>query len=298
MINQLNLSDIRAFVVISQQQNFGKAAHILGVSRSHVSRQLSALEQAMGVTLLQRTTRTQQLTTAGKQFLTECEQVLDHLEHAALAAATGNQTMQGHIRINCVGGFIGEQIIAPLIAQFMAQHEAITIELDFSSHRVDLLVDQYDLVFRMGQIPTGDFVAKVLGEINMVTLASPHYLAKYGTPTSPHDLAQPSTHRCIVGSVNTWHYQNKNSKVDINVTPNLKCKNGEVMVQQAKAGLGIIRVPGIYCQDAIQQKELVPLFTDWRIPRVPLSLLYHQDKYRPERIKAFIEFVTTHFAAF
>lgn len=292
MLEQLNLSDIQAFVKIARLGSFSKAAEALEVSRSHVSRQLSQLEKKLAVTLIIRTTRSQQLTDAGKALLVECESALNRIDQALQHTIAGNSDMQGLIRINSIGGYIGERIISPLVAEFMLKYPDIHIELDFSSHRVDLLLDQFDIVFRMGSIPDGLFIAKPLGEISMVTAASPDYLAKHGTLEHPQILADES-HRCIVGSVTTWFYQHARSSemLEVNVHPALTCKNGHVMVQSAKAGLGIIRVPALYCQDEIDAGNLLPIFTDWTIPSVPFSLLYHQDKYRPQRLQVMIDFI-------
>lgn len=293
MINQLNLGDIRSFVLIARYGSFAKAAELQQVSTSHVSRQLNHLEKTLGVTLMNRTTRVQQLTEAGKNLLIECEAALDRIDQATQETMRENNVLQGNIRINCVGGYFGEKVIAPLIAEFLLQYPDITADLDFSSHRVDLLADRFDLVFRMGAIPDGDFIAKPLGEIDVLTLASPDYLNTHGTPQHPQDLATKS-HCCITGSVTTWGYQREShpkKMIEVQVNTVLACKNGRVMRQSALAGLGIIRVPAVSCQTYINSGQLIPILNDWQIPTVTFSLLYRQDKFRPTRIRAFIEFV-------
>lgn len=293
MLNQLNLGDIRSFVLIARHGSFAKAAEVQQVSTSHVSRQLNHLEKTLGVTLMNRTTRVQQLTEAGKNLLIECEAALNRIDQAAQETMNDNNRLRGHIRINCVGGYLGESVVAPLIGEFLRQHPNITADLDFSSHRVDLLADRFDVVFRMGAIPDGDFIAKNLGTIEILTLASPDYLRQHGTPQRPQDLADDS-HRCIVGSVTTWGYQRikpPQRTAEIQVNPLLTCKNGQVMVQSALAGLGIIRVPAVYCQTAIDSGKLLSILSDWQAPPVVFSLLYHRDKFRPQRIRALIDFI-------
>lgn len=291
MLNKINLADIRAFVLIDKMGGFGKAAKVMQVSSSHVSRQLSNLERSLGVTLMNRTTRSQELTQAGSLFLKECEQALKHIEHAAQELVNNNSQMQGHIRVNSVGGYIGENIVAPLIAKFLLKYPNITIDLDFSSDYVDLLTDKFDLVFRMGTIPDCAFVATHLTKFSIATLASASYLEKYGIPYEPQDLEKE--HRCIVGSVTNWDYYSKISgkEITVNVSPIEFAKNGRVMVQSALLGLGIIRVPAIYCTKEIEQGELISLFNDWSIAKTPFSLLYHQDKFRPKRIRALVDFI-------
>lgn len=121
-LNQLNLADIRAFVLIAKLGNFTKAAEELEVSRSHVSRQLSQLENSMGVTLVIRTTRSLSLTDAGELFYRQCEQALSSIEQAVLAAVDDVQEARGELRINSVGGHIGEELIADICSAFMQEN--------------------------------------------------------------------------------------------------------------------------------------------------------------------------------
>ncbi|KOO11345.1 LysR family transcriptional regulator, partial [Vibrio xuii] len=148
----MNLADIRSFVLIIQLGNFTKAAEALNVSRSHVSRQISQLEAQMGVTLLLRTTRTLKLTDAGKVFFQRCEQALNDIDQALLAAVDNVDQIRGLIKVNSVGGYLGEEIIAPIATEFMKQHPNVAIQLEFSSHRVDLVEEQFDIAFRMGKL--------------------------------------------------------------------------------------------------------------------------------------------------
>ncbi|MGL5291013.1 MAG: LysR family transcriptional regulator [Plesiomonas sp.] len=294
-LNQLNLADIRAFVLIAKCGNFTKAAEELAVSRSHVSRQLSQLENSMGVTLVIRTTRRLSLTDAGELFYRQCEQALSGIEQAVLAAVDDVQEVRGELRINSVGGHIGEEVIADICSAFMQENCEVRIHLDFSSHRVDLIEEGFDVAFRMGKLENGSFVARKLTEISMSTLASPAYLKKQGQPQQPKQLSQ---HHCLTGSVKRWSYQHKGSQqtFDVLVDGDFQCKNGRVLVRAALAGNGIIRVPTFYCHQEIARGELVEVFQDWYIPRVELSLIYHKDKYQPMRLKRFIEFSKRYFA--
>ncbi|BDU37991.1 LysR family transcriptional regulator [Vibrio nigripulchritudo] len=297
MINNVNLADIRSFVLIAQLGNFTKAANALSVSRSHVSRQISSLETQMGVTLLTRTTRTLKLTQAGERFFKQCESALKEIDQALVAAVDDTEDVRGIIRVNCVGGLIGEDIIAVYVSEFMATYPDIQVHLDFTSHRVDLIDDDFDVAFRMGDLQDAGFIARKLLNVEIVTLASPQYLAKTGSPIHPKELIE---HRCLTGSVNRWSFQSKESnsdEIDVTVEGHLVCKNGRALIQGALLGNGIIRVPAMYCQDMIDAGKLVPVLTEWRIPRIPLSAIYHKDKYQPKRLRTFIEFIKNKFDA-
>lgn len=297
MLNQINLSDIRSFVLIAQLGNFTKAADVLNVSRSHVSRQISQLEAQMGVTLLIRTTRTLKLTEAGKGLYLKCEQAMQGIDEALLSAVEDVESIQGNIRINSVGGYLGEEIVAKLASDFMLQHPEVTIDLDFSSHRVDLIEEDFDIALRMGKLEDAGFIARKLLDIQMSTLASPSYLKQRGKPLEPKALSE---HRCLTGSVNRWSFINKdnNQVSEVRVKGQLRCKNGRVLVNAALNGNGIIRVPTLYCQSELEKGDLVEVFDDWGIPSVEFSAIYSRDPYQPKRLKAFIDFLKSSFESY
>ncbi|MCG9581225.1 LysR family transcriptional regulator [Vibrio tubiashii] len=296
MLNQVNLADVRSFVLIAQLGNFTKAAEALDVSRSHVSRQISNLEKQMKVTLLIRTTRSLKLTDAGKQFYLQCEKALAGIDQAILSAVDDVEQVQGEIRINCVGGYLGEELIAQITCDFMEQYPNTQVNLDFSSHRVDLLEEDFDIAFRMGRLEDSGFVARKLMTIEMSTLATPQYLSTHGQPSHPKELAQ---HQCLTGSVKRWGFTHKTSqdKAEIAIHGHLQCKNGRVLVKGALNHQGIIRVPAIYCREELEKGELVEVFSEWAIPSVDFSAIYHRDRYQPKRLRVFIDFVKQRFDA-
>ena len=170
----------------------------------------------------------------------------------------------------------------------------MSINLDFSSHRVDLIADEFDIAFRMGKLDDSNFIARKLIDVEMGTYASPSYLETYGYPSHPKDLEK---HICLTGSVTRWAFENTNTKqsTEHQIRGQLRCKSGRVMIKAALAGNGIIRVPALYCQQELQTGKLKEVFTDWSIPSVEFSLLYHHDRHQPKRIRAFIDFTTQYF---
>ncbi|EFP96825.1 LysR family transcriptional regulator [Vibrio caribbeanicus] len=295
MINNINLADIRSFVLIAQLGNFTKAAEALNVSRSHVSRQINSLEKQMQVTLLTRSTRSLKLTQAGKRFYLQCERAINGIDQALIAAVDDTKEVRGLIRVNCVGGYIGEKIISRYVAAFMLEHPQIQVHLDFSSNRIDLIQDDFDIAFRMGELEDSSFIAKKLMDVDIVSLASPSYVHKYGNPQHPNELAE---HRCLTGSVKRWSFEsdeNPSEQFDVNIEGNLVSKNGHALIANAMAGNGIIRVPRIYCPDAIEAGDLMEVLPKWHIPSVLFSVVYHRDKYQPKRLRTFIDFVKQKF---
>lgn len=294
MLNKVNLADIRAFVLIAQLGNFTKAAEAMNVSRSHVSRQISSLESQLGVTLLTRTTRSLKLTYAGQRFHQQCEGALAQVEQALFAAIDDTEEVQGQIRVNSVGGHLGEDVIAEYIADFMSLYPKVSVDLDFSSHRIDLIEDQFDVAFRMGKLEDANFVGKHLTDIQMVTLASPEYIEKRGEPKHPKDLLE---HDILRGSVTRWSYSSRTNedKHEITVSARFTCRNGRALVAGALKGNGIIRVPLMYCAEEVRQGQLVEVMQEWQIPAVPFYAIYHRDKYQPKRLQTFIDFTKQQF---
>lgn len=293
----MSLSDIKTFVVLAEQGSFTKAAEELACSRSHISKQLTQLESSLGVSLLIRTTRMQHLTPQGEAFYERCKKSLNGITHAIDRVLESADSLSGNIRINCVGGYIAEEIVASLISDFMVQHPGINIELDFSSRRVDLVSGEFDFVFRMGELADSSLIARKLTDIKINTYVSPKYLAKKGKPNDPKDLVR---HRCIAGSLKNWTFINSdnNKKTEVTVDGNLTCKSGRVMVSSAISGNGIIRVPELYCKTELEQGLLVPLFDQWQVESTPFYLVYLQDKHQPLRLKVFKDYVVENFSKY
>lgn len=299
-----SLADIRAFVTIAEQGSFTKAAEALGASRAHLSRQLAQLEEQLGVQLIIRTTRTQRLTPIGEQFFQQCLSSLQTIEQAVLAAKDDTQVLQGDIRLNCVGGIIGEDILAKIISEFNLQYPDINVELDFSSQRVDLIGEGFDLVVRMGALEDSGLIARKLTNIEVAVLASPDYLQQHDKVKHPKDLEQ---HNCLTGTVKRWRFHQKAIKhnnasineIEVTAKGNFSCKSGRALINAALQGNGIVRLPKLYCQAELANNSLVSVFeqtasnvaTQWHSPDVPLFLLYHRNHYQPARLRLLIDFI-------
>ena len=289
------LDDLKAFTEIAKYGSFTKAAESMQCSRSHLSKQLNQLESELGVSLIIRTTRAQRLTEQGQLLFSQCQHAFNTLDSALEKTIEKAQQLHGNININCAGGYLGEDIIATMIGKFLQQHPEITINLDFSSERVDLLTGQFDIVFRMGTLQDSGLIARKLMTIHNSVFASPNYLQSYGAPSVPKDLAK---HHCITGSVSHWSFQHvdDSKKIqEVNVSGSIRCKNGRVMKNLALSHNGIARLPYYYCKEELKNKQLLPVFSDWKLADTPLYLIYQKDQYQPLRLTAFIQFVIDYF---
>lgn len=291
----ISLTDIRAFVIIAEQGNFTRAAEVLSCSRSQLSKQLNQLEAFLGVSLIIRTTRSQRLTEQGIVFLKQCQESFKQIDLSVATIVDQAQQLQGHININCVGGVIGEEWVVKLINDFIKLHPEITIELGFSSQRVDLIDDSFDVVFRMGELPDSGLVARKLVSIKNCILASAQYLDQHKRIVHPNELTK---HSCITGSISQWRFQHvdqPSNKVEVTIKGGFRCKSGRAMKTSALSGLGIVRLPYLYCPEEIKSGQLLQVFSQWEIPDTPIYLLYHKDPHQVLRLNKFIQFTVAHF---
>ena len=291
----INLEDIKAFALIAQHGSFTAVSELLLCSRSHLSKQLNKLEANLGVKLITRTTRTQKLTQAGKLFYEQVNQGLFTINNAIEQVLESSEEISGSLNINCVGGVIGEEVITKLISDYTKLHPKVAINLDFSSRRVDLVAGEFDLVFRMGQLQDSSLMCRKLADLPIKTLATPNYLKNSEKLSHPKDL---KNHQCITGSVKHWSFLNKKDasvQVDIAIEGQFQCKNGRAMLINALADNGIVRLPALYCKQELESGELICVFDDWEIPDTPLYMVYVQNKYMPNKLKSFIEFVKANF---
>lgn len=281
---------IAEFILVARLGSFSKAALQLNLSRARVSQLISALEREVGVQLLHRSTRSLSLTAAGEVYFERSQRGVEQLAYAIESARDSHNAINGLIRINSVGGLFGEQILAPLLTQFMQLHPDIKLNLSFSSIRVDLIDAQYDLVLRMGQLKDSSLIARKLCVYENHLLASPQYLRDAAPLESPVDLSQ---HKLINGSVSTWQFTQYKTKrkIEVAVESVLHCANGHVAMNAAMDGLGITRQPNYYLGNQLHKGALLALLPDWKLMPTELSLLYPKARYAQPRIQSLVEFL-------
>ena len=265
MNNNIEINDIKAFVAIAELGSFTKAAKYLGITRGHISKQVKKLEEDMGVRLIIRTTRSMTLTAEGDAFFRESKASFTRLSQAISSTIDDAEDVSGNININSVGGIIGEDVLAPILAKFAVINPKVHISLDFTSTRADLIGDKYDLILRMGKLDDSNFMAKKVADFEICTLASPDYLRQHKPINDPKDL---KAHNCLTGSVKKWNLVNKKTKTksQITVSGNFTCPSGKSLLNAAKAGLGIVRLPKIYCLSELKSKKLVPAIKNLVLP--------------------------------
>lgn len=236
---------ILSFVQAADAGSFAAAARLLGISSAAVSKNVASLEQALGVRLMNRTTRTLSLTDEGSAFLKQARIALDALDSAVDSIAAQRADISGHVRISTSAGFGRDQVV-PALPGLMTRYPALSVEVDFDDRVVDLVKDGYDVAIRGGRIADSALVARPICRMNLVLVASPDYLAREGVPSTPQDL---QAHKLIVrrflsGRISPWSFRGTDksiSTLDVDAAV-LMLSAPEAMAQAATLGLGIAQV--------------------------------------------------------
>lgn len=280
------------FVNVVDSGSFSAAANTLGLSKSHVSRQISQLENRLGVQLMKRTTRRLSLTETGQAYYERCKNVLTQLEEAEKAVLDQQERPRGTLRMTVAGAF-GERYIAPAAAAFMKLHPHIQIHLDFTSRQVDLVDEGYDLAIRAGVLKDSSLIARRIAARQLIICGSRDYLDRYGHPESIHSLKK---HNCLVGSVSTWRFREKNGHhVDLKIDGDWHSNNGHALLAAAKAGLGLTQLPEFYVHEDIAAGRLIPVMVEYQPTDTAVWAVYPGNRHLSPKVRLFVEYLVNHF---
>lgn len=236
---------ILSFINAADAGSFAGAGRALGISSAAVSKNIAGLEKALGVRLMNRTTRTLNLTEEGATFLREARVALNALDQAAEAVMAHRAAPTGRVRISTSVGF-GREQLTPILPGLIAQHPGVVIEVDYDDRLVDLVHDRYDMALRGGHIADSSLISRPVCQMNLVLVASPAYLAANGTLRSPDDLARHRllTRRFLGGRVSPWNFRASDGSVTTANTERaaLVLSSPEALTQAALDGAGIAEV--------------------------------------------------------
>ena len=294
---QESLAGIRIFDRVVESGSFSEAARQLGVAPSSVSRQVGELEDALGVRLFQRSTRRLSLTEAGELYHEKAVRILADLEDAKLAVSALDGTPTGILRLS-VPGSLSRRLIVPAVAAFQERYPAVEVALIVSDQVLDMIEHRIDVTIRLGALSDSNLIARKLTVVPRRLCASPAYLARWGNPTEPDQLAD---HSCLTfrtgAGINLWTFHGAGNETrEIQARGRLHANDGESLVAAAVADRGIILVPGWLVKDEIERGELEYLLPDWSpVPaETPLYALYPLQRHLAPKVRAFIDFMVEH----
>ena len=282
---------ISTFVEVVARGNLSAAARAEGIAPAMIGRRLDALEERLGVKLLQRTTRKIALTDEGSAFLEDCQRILLELEEAEAAVSERSAKASGHLLISAPAGF-GRQHVAPLLSTFLAAHREVSITLSLNDRVVDLIGDGVDVAIRIAALSDSSLVGVKLADNQRVVVASPAYLKKHGTPRTLDDL---SRHNCLAisndGSQRGWTFRQHGKPTMCKVTGDMACNDGQVLHDWALAGKGLAWRSMWEVGPDIAAGRLQTVLDDFAAPGNDIYAVFAQRRHLPLRIRAFVDFL-------
>lgn len=291
-----DLVALKAFVAVVEAGSFNKAAEQLEASTAAVSRRVSGLEHALGVRLLNRTTRRIDLSEAGKQFYDDVLNIFHSLEEAEERIQTGRETVRGNLRVAAPLSF-GIQRIAPVLPGFMKRHPALRVQLQLEDRFTDLVSEGIDVAIRIGTLKDSSLVATRIASIAAVFSASPDYLSRRGEPRKPQDLSgHDCLHYSLLSTREEWGFAEEQAGNDIDISGSLSANNGEVLKEAAVQGLGITLLPTFIAEDALKDGRLQEILRRYRPKPFGLYAVRPSRQFTPARVRLLIEYLKEQFA--
>lgn len=290
------LAAMSVFAQVVESRSFSAAAAQLGLSKSLVSRKVSALESELAVRLLNRTTRRLSLTEAGAVFHEHCQRIVREAAYAEQRVTQTQSELAGQVRLTCVQPFAVRHVV-PALAEFQRRYPRIRVRLSCSNRKLDLGEEGYDLGIRMSAQPAPDLVARRLAPNRSVMCAAPSYLAHHGEPRTLDDLA---AHEAVLFlptlSRGAWTLQREGERHAVVMRARFECDDPAVVHQAVLAGVGIGLLPAYVAADDLRAGRLLPLLAEFEaLPEIGIYLVYLPNRSLPRRVRALIDFLVRRF---
>jgi DNA-binding transcriptional LysR family regulator len=284
-------NDLLIFAHVAELGSFSRAAEKMGLPKSTVSRRLAGLEQRLGERLLLRTTRRQTVTEFGLQLLEHARQVVSEVDAVAALSEHRQSAPSGRLRVSMPSDF-ANLLLTDTLAAFVAMHPRISLELDLSPRRVDLMGEGFDVAIRIGDLPDdGMLAARRLFDLSTGLYASPQYLAAFGHPTLPEDLL----HHNAVGLLGAngepvkWSLSKGEARWEGIPPGRVSANSPELLLRLARAGAGIAAAPDAFALSDVRQGRLLRVLPDWRLPSQKVSAVFPGRKLMPAKTRALID---------
>ncbi len=282
-----NWEGVSEFVAVAESGSFTQASHRLNTSVANISRRVASLEERLKVKLLVRTTRKVSLTEAGQMYFQQCRLLVEGLEQAEQTVTQMQQTPQGKLKVTAPVTY-GEQKIAPLLHEFLQQHEQLDLELVLTNQKLDLIEQGVDLAIRLGQLEDSSFRARKLSSRHLHVCATPEYLARYGTP---YTLSELSQHQCLTGTYDYWRFKENHQPRSVRVKGNISCNSGVVLVDAALKSMGMVQLPDYYVNEYLESGELVEVLTAYRTDREGVWGLYPHNRHLSAKVRLLVDYL-------
>ncbi len=291
-------NDLLLFARVADEGSFTRAAERLGLPKSTVSRRMAALEGQLGERLLLRTTRKLAVTDFGHSVLEHAHQVVAEVEATSELAQNRQVRPSGRLRVSMPSDF-ATVVMGAMLAEFIARYPAISLEVDLSPRRVDLIGENFDVAIRMGELPDdASLAARRLAVFSSSLYAAPHYVAQRGAPSEPEALMEHDALRLLLrnGEPMTWVLTRDGQRWE-GIPPGRATANSpELLIRLARAGAGIAIVSDHFAEPYIRSGELVPILADWNLPTTAAWAVFPGRRLMPARTRVFIDALAAEFA--
>lgn len=285
----------RMFAAVMETGSFTRAARRSGTTSGQASKLVSRLEAELGVRLLNRTTRAVSATEAGRAYYERLRPLLEEYEVLDQSVRNVAGTPRGRLRLTAPLTF-GVRQLAPVLNEFAGRFEAIELDVDFSDRTVRIVEDGYDLAIRIGQPADSSLIARRLGDMRIVLIASPGYLASRGEPAQPAEIAE---HDCIIDTnfrePNRWPIRSAGGAGSVAVQGRLRYSNSELCLSAAVAGLGIACVPSFVAAEAVRAGKVRRILADAEPDPYGLFALYPHSRHLAAKVRVLVDLLIERF---
>jgi DNA-binding transcriptional LysR family regulator len=283
---------MQAFVAVADLQGFAPAARKLGMSPSAVTRLIAALEERLGARLLQRTTRQVALTDVGARYLERARRILSDVEEAEGAAEGERTRPSGRLVVSAPIGF-GRLHVSPVMSAYLKRHREVSGELRLSDRMINLVEDGVDVAVRIGHLADSTLVARHVGEMRRIVVASNDYLKQHGEPKTPGAIASHATIQFGATTVQPeWRFVEDGREVRVTPAPRFTTNSADAAIQYAEQDGGLTRVLAYQAAGAIKAGRLKIVLQKFEQPPLPIHIVYPTSRLLSAKVRAFIDLVT------
>jgi DNA-binding transcriptional LysR family regulator len=282
---------MQAFVAVADLQGFAPAARKLGLSPSGVTRLIAALEDRLGARLLQRTTRQVALTDVGARYLERVRRILADVEEAEGSAQAERTRPSGRLVVSAPIGF-GRLHVSPVMSTYLKRYPEVFGELRLSDRMINLVEDGVDLAIRIGHLADSSLVARHVGEMRRIVVASSSYLKRYGEPRTPQAIASHETIQFGAMTASPdWSFVEIGREVRVACTPRFTTNSADAAIQYAAQGGGLTRVLAYQAADAIRGGRLRIVLQEFEQPPLPIHIVYPTSRLLSAKVRTFVDLV-------
>lgn len=282
---------MQAFVAVADLQGFAPAARKLGLSPSGVTRLIAALEQRLGARLLQRTTRSVTLTDIGTRYLERARRILADVEEAEGSAQDERTRPSGRLVVSAPVGF-GRLHVSPVMSAYLKRYPEVSAELRLADRMVNLVEDGIDLAVRIGHLADSSLVARHVGEMRRIVVASSGYLKQRGEPDTPEAVASHETIQFGAMTASPdWRFVEDGREIRVACTPRFTTNSADAAIQYAEQGGGLTRVLAYQAADAIKGGRLRVVLAQFEQPPLPIHIVYPTSRLLSAKVRTFVDLV-------